>query len=322
MTEAIAPPSLYTASQAQADQKDFAQRLRSQTVACRLRLEKLGTRKALTIEQRKDAAQPFGADHKSLSASKKLLDTRDPAFRAVRSVISRAKTQWRMMTTPYPEPGIRLIRKSAVDIFNTFMKECEKDLVEAVKVLQERYPELKDRAAQALASLFNEGDYPSRVDTAFGLSWDFPSIDPPAYLKQLNPELYEAECKKIEARFAVAVDQAEQAFVQQFHHLVAHLVERLKGDVDGKPKVFRDSAIENLNGFFAQFRQLDIGSSSQLQQIVTQAQNAVKGITAGELRDNPNARQSVTAALSQVAAQIDGLMVNMPDRMINLEDEQ
>lgn len=318
MSAATSQPVFPSASQIAADQRDFAQRLRNQTLACRLSLQKIGTRKALTPDQRREAADPFGADYKSLSASKKLLDTKDPAFKAVREVIRRAKNHWKAMTTPYPEPGIRLIRKSSVDLFDKFMQQCQTDLDQAVKALQQKYPELKQRAATALADLFNEGDYPSRIDTSFGIEWDFPSVDPPAYLKQVNPELYEAEVKKIEARFAVAVDQAEQAFIQQFQHLVTHLVERLKGDVDGKPKTFRDSAVENLNQFFEQFRQLDIGSNSKLQELVGQAQSAVNGITAGDLRDNMTTRQSVEAALSQVAGKIDELMVDKPERLINL----
>jgi hypothetical protein len=322
MTATATQPLMFPAGPTAADQRDFAQRLRQQTVACRLRLEKLGTRKALSAEQRKEAAQPFGADHKSLSASKKLLDTRDPAFRAVKAVLARAKTHWKTMTTPFPEPGIRLIRKNAVDTFNIFMKQCAADLNEAVAVLQERYPELRERAAVALGDLFDDSDYLSRVDGAFSIDWDFPSVEPPKFLKESHPELYDQECKKIEARFSLAVQQAEEAFVQQFQHLVVHLVERLKGDVDGKPKVFRDSAVENLNQFFEQFRQLDIGSSTKLQTLVTQAQNAVKGLTAGELRENPDARANVTAALSQITEQIDGLMVNQPERRIELEDAE
>lgn len=316
MTATLAPTTSPTA----AEQRDFTQKLRSKTVACRLRLEKLGTRKALTVEQRREAAEPFGADHKSLSASKKLLDTRDPAFKAVRQPIGRARSHWHAMTTPYPEPGIRLIRKDAVELFNTLMAGCAKELTEACAQLQAKYPELKTRAAVSLAELFNDGDYPTRIDDSFALAWDFPSIDPPAFLKELQPEIYEAECRKAEAKLGLAVELAEQAFVQQFQHLVTHLVDRLKGDVDGKAKVFQNSSVENLNTFFEQFRQLDLGSNAKLQQLVTQAQAAVGGITAGELRDNPDARTTVQAALSQVAGEIDGLMVNKPDRHIELPE--
>jgi hypothetical protein len=302
-------------------QYDFGRCLRSQTLACRLRTEKLGTRKALDLHQRKEAAEPFKADHKSLSASKKLLDTRDPAYRAVRAVLTRAKNHWKSMTTPYPEPGIRLIRKSAVEAFVSFMRLASDELDAAAAALQEKYPELRERAALSLGDLFNDGDYVDRVDDSFSLEWDFPSVDPPAYLKNLHPELYEAECKKLEARFSLAVEQAETAFTQQFQKLVTHLVDRLTGEEDGKPKVFRDTAVENLNTFFEQFRNLDVGSSTMLQNLVNQAQAAVGGITATELRDQPTARETVSTALAAVAAQMDSLMVNKPDRKIELEDE-
>ena len=68
------------------------------------------------------------------------------------------------MTTPYPEPGIRLIRRASIELFTQFMNQCAADLDEAVKQLQAKYPELRERAAVALGDLFNEHDYPTRVD--------------------------------------------------------------------------------------------------------------------------------------------------------------
>ena len=49
-----------------------------------------------------------------LSAGKKLLDTRHPAFKAVTGVRSRLLAYWKGMTLPYPEPGIRLIRQADI----------------------------------------------------------------------------------------------------------------------------------------------------------------------------------------------------------------
>src|SRR5438309_658023 len=108
--------------------------------------------------------------------------------------------------------------------------------------------------------------------------WDYPNIEPPAYLKQIHPKLYEDECARIQARFEEAVRLTEQALMTKLHELVAHLAERLSGDADGKPKKFKDSSIENLNSFFEEFRRLDVGSSGELQRLVDQAQQAVQGI--------------------------------------------
>ena len=48
----------------------------------------LGVRKALSTEQKAQAAESFGAEGQFLSAAKKLLDTTHPAFRSVSSVRS------------------------------------------------------------------------------------------------------------------------------------------------------------------------------------------------------------------------------------------
>jgi hypothetical protein len=45
----------------------------------------------------------------------------------------------------------------------------------------------------------------------------------------------------------------------------------LTGLHDGQPKVFRDSAVENLREFFGRFRRLNIRSSPDLDELVQQA---------------------------------------------------
>ena len=49
----------------------------------------------------------------------------------------------------------------------------------------------------------------------FDLSWDFPSVEPPPYLQQLSPALYQLECQRVAARFDEAVRLAEQAFLEE-----------------------------------------------------------------------------------------------------------
>jgi hypothetical protein len=67
-------------------------------------------------------------------------------------------------------------------------------------------------------------------------------------------------------RFDEAVQLAEQAFLEELGQLVAHLTERLTGQADGKPKIFRDSAIGNLTEFFQRFRRLNVRSNVSVHQ--------------------------------------------------------
>ncbi len=81
-----------------------------------------------------------------------------------------------------------------------------------------------------------------------------PSVEPPNNLHELSRELFPPEQTCVAARFKRAVRLSKEAFVGEFGKLVWHLTERIKGSGDGKPKVFRDSTVENLGECFQRFR--------------------------------------------------------------------
>lgn len=293
-----------------------AQRLRSTMAAVRVSVRWFGTRKTLTREQKSEAADTFGAEGAFLSAGKKLIDTSHPAFKSVTAVRGRIVALWKTMSLPYPESGIRLIRQDRIDDFNAKMQELREDLDEAVWRLDEHFAELKSAARNRLGRLFNAADYPDTLRGLFGMEWDFPSVEPPSYLQSLNPELYEQECQRVQARFNEAVSMAEQAFTSELARLVSHLTERLSGSEDGRAKVFRDSVIENMTEFFQRFRQLNVRSNEQLERLVADAQQVIRGVDPQDLRDNQGLRQHVATEMSRVESVLDGLLIDRPRRNI------
>jgi hypothetical protein len=126
----------------------------------------------------------------------------------------------------------------------------------------------------------------------------------------------------VAARFDEAVRLAEDAFTDELSSLVTHLTDRLAGTGDGKPKVFRDSAVENLHEFFDRFRHLNIRSSEQLEELVGQAQRIVRGIHPQQLRDDQSLRQRVTTQLAGVQSVIDGMLVDRPRRNLQRQCRQ
>jgi hypothetical protein len=293
-----------------------AQQLRTTMAAVRISLSWLGVRKTLSSEQKAQAADTFGAEGAFLSAGKKLLDTRHPNFKAVTAVKNRVTQFWKSLSLPYPENGVRLIRQDKIDGFDAQMREFRGELDEAVAELDRHYDSLKSAASQRLGTLYDPTDYPPSLRGMFSVDWDFPSIEPPDYLRQLNPELYEQECHRVQDRFSEAVRLAEEAFIAELSKVVSHLTERLSGDADGKPKIFRDSAISNLTEFFERFRQLNVRSNDQLDQLVADAQRIVRGVEPQQLRDNQGLRQHVATELSAVQSVLDGLLVDRPRRNI------
>lgn len=291
-------------------------RLRGEMTAARLSFIWLGVRKSLSSQQKAQAADSFGAEGKFLSAGKKLLDTSHPTFKAVTAIKGRAVSYWKGVSLPYPESGIRLIRRDAINAFDNQITSFQSELEEAVCELNDHYDELRASARDRLGDLFDASDYPSTLIDAFEINHDYPSVEPPEYLRQLNPELYEQEVRRVQARFDEAVELAEQAFIDELSQLVSHLTERLSGHDDGKPKVFRDTAVENLTEFFSRFRMLNVRSSEQLDSLVDQCRSIVSGVAPQSLRDNSSLRQQVGSQLSGVQSVLDGLLVDRPRRRI------
>jgi len=297
-------------------ERNAANRLRATMAAVKLSFTWLGVRKTLAPEQRTTAARVFHADRDLLSASKLILDTKNPAYRAVAAVRSEASGYWRTVTLPFPEAGIRLLPQNSLGMFASTMGTYRERLQEAARELASQYDQIKLEAQRRLGTLFNASDYPSTLDGLFDLEVSYPTIEPPNYLMALHPEVYQQEQARVRERFESAVELAEQAFATELQRLTAHLAERLTGLHDGQPKVFRDSAIENLRDFFERFRRLNIRSSPELDALVEQAQQTIMGVEPQTLRDSNRLRQMVARDFEQIQARVGDLLVDRPRRNI------
>lgn len=293
-----------------------SQRLRTTMAAMRLSFTWFGVHKSLNAQQKAEAAEAFGADGDVLSAGKRLINTKHRKYQAVTALRNRALSYWKALSLPFPEPGIRLVRRDHVDSIDAKMRAFRGELLEQVDELDHHYDELKLAARIRLGRLYNENDYPVSLVGLFDMNWDWPSVEPPPYLRQLSPSLYQEECRRAEARFDEAVRLAEDAFVEELSQLVSHLTERLSGNDDGRPKIFRDSAVDNLTTFFGRFRELNIRSSAELDDLVDQAQSVVRGVQPQQLREDGSLRQRVAARLSGVQSVLDDLLVDRPRRNI------
>lgn len=97
---------------------------------------------------------------------------------------------------------------------------------------------------------------------------------------------------------------------------MSHLTERISGDGDGQPRVFRDTAIENVREFFQRFRELNVHSSEQLDQLVERSQRILSGVEPQALRDTAQLRQHVAGELAAVQSVLGGLLADRPRRNI------
>lgn len=293
-----------------------ANELRQNMGAVKLSFSWLGTQRKLSDAQTQQAASTFEASTDLLTASKRLIDTKTPAYRELTSIKSQASAYWRSMTLPYPQEGVRLIRQSDVAAFEEKMREFRERLTAAAANLQLEYETLKNSAREKLGALYNPADYPASLEGVFNISWEYPAIEPPNYLMSFNPELYAQEQSRVQRRFEAAVVMAEDAFAAKLEELISHLLERLTDEPDGTKKTFKSSAIENFREFYDEFQRMNVRSNAQLERLVERATNIVGGVDAAELRKNNDVRQTISNQMNEVKTALNNLVTNAPRRRI------
>jgi DNA polymerase III psi subunit len=295
---------------------DTANELRQTMGAVRVSFSWLGTRRKLSDAQTKQAADTFHAETDLVTASKKLIDTKNPTYRVLTALKSQMSSYWRSMTLPYPQEGIRLIKQSDVAAFEAKMREFKEQLAAAAANLQLEYESVKEAARQKLGDLFNPADYPPTLEGVFDIKWEYPAVDAPNYLMNFNPELYEQEQRRIQGRFENAVLMAEQAFAERLQELVGHLIERLTDRPDGTKKTFNASAVENFKEFYENFRHMNVRSNAQLETLIRQANDLVSGVEIKDLRTNHDVRRNLSQQMATVQTALDNLITNAPRRRV------
>ena len=294
--------------------RSFGEELQTAMAAVRLSIKWFGNHKKVSGSQKIQAAETFNAESKFVSMGKKLLDTSHDSWKNLVAVRGKMEAAWKDRSLPFPEDGIRLMKRRDLDSFVSTMEELRDRLKDAEREYDRRYHSIQSEARNRLGRLYNPQDYPDSMIGAFDVTWEFPNVDAPEYLLRLSPDLYERETERVRTRFNEAVVLAEQAFAAELSKMIEHLLERLSGSEDGKPKIFRDTVVTNLNDFFGRFRELNIGSSPDLDRLVAEAQRVIGNTEPEALRNSASLRTQISRNLTNVQASLDGLMVDRPRR--------
>lgn len=302
--------------------QDFGKELESLTIACRLKRQRPGSRKSLNDTQKKKAAEAFHAKSGSLFASKVLFDTTSKTWKECVSFLGAAQAHWISNTTPFPDKGIRLLRRDRMDSFEAAMDGYKTFLSEAAEDLEAEYAKMKKTARDRLGDLFNEDDYPATIADKWGIHWDYVTTEPPEHLKKIAPEIYDREMKRVQQQFDEAVSLTEAAFTDQLNKLVSHLVDRLGTTEDGKPKKFNSTTVDNFNLFFEKFSQMNIGSNGKLTQLVDEAKMLLNDVDGAEaIKKNQNLRDSLKTSFTALREKIDTDLVVDAGRLMDLDDD-
>ena len=302
---------------------DFARELNVQTTGCAIGWQWIGKTRQLTDVQKEVASRALGTNTDSLSASKRLFNTKCPEFRAMTRIKNRVNKYFTQHTLPFPQRGVRLIKRDSIEGFESFMHGEQHCLEVARELLNDEWAELVKEAKGTLGDLFDPSDYPDNLNDTFKLAWTYPTLTPPEYLRRLSGDAFRRESARVRAQFEQAVSLAEEAFTAELGDMVRHLTEVLTGQVAGedgerRPRIFRDSAVENLHEFFERFRTLNIGSSQGLNDLVNEVQQVIGETTPQELRNSRVTREELADRMQTIARRIEEQSIVAPRRQISI----
>jgi len=216
---------------------------------------------------------------------------------------------------------------STVEEFETYLETYETKRREYIDRFIGTYPALIEAARETLRNLFDAQDYPpsDAVRRSFRLEYSYLTLDTPRSLSNVSAELLARERAKAVEQARAEVLEIRQAMREELRALLDHAVERLGSETEGKrrgkPRMFRNSLIGNMEEFFNTFSARNVVGDQELEGLVGEARKILSGTSPDELRKNSTARAITRESLAAVRKIIDGELMAKPTRRISFDDE-
>jgi hypothetical protein len=172
-----------------------------------------------------------------------------------------------------------------------------------------------------LGAAWDPSNYRKNARNTFRMEWRWLTMDVPGRLKEISAAVFEQEREKAAAMWADALDSARQLLRENMRDLVGHMVDRLTPGADGKPNVFRNSMLANINGFLDTFGSRNITDDAELQELVTNARKLLSGVEPADLRENGSTRKFVQQQFQAIQLTLDGMIGAKPQRRITFADD-
>lgn len=259
----------------------------------------------------------FSGDQSEWLAGRKYLV--DPeSLSPVKAVVARARAFLDKLALPFPVKGLTLVPKEMLSRIDSGLEEIKKEFRDEVCEFTAHFEDERMEAEKSLGDLFCETDYPIDIESKFRFEWRFLTLDVPGKSSVLPAEVYEREKEKFRAMMQETRELAVSALREEFAGIVHHMLERLSGDTDGKPKRFKASMLEKFNEFLSSFEDRNLFGDESLSGLVEQARGIVSKVSAEKLRENLELRRRIGSEMEKIKEEIDRAIEDLPRRKIRL----
>lgn len=260
-------------------------------------------------------------DKDALKVSKELLDSKE--LQAISSFDQ--KTRGKLLTyclPSYVEEGYYFLPISLIETVDGFLAGARTERQYLVNEFLAVYPAKRDSARFRLGPLFREKDYPEEDAVRESFTWTvrYISFSVPGSLREISSFLYNQEKAKQEAMWEEAAAEVRVALRESLAGLVEHAISKLSYQPNGKPQIFRDSMVKNMEQFLDLFEKRNLTNDGDLAAIVAQARQLMAGVDPASLRNNLGTRDRIRAGFEGIKATMDSMLVDRPVRQIDLDD--
>lgn len=221
--------------------------------------------------------------------------------------------------------GLFVVSKALVQEFEDKLSAALKEMRDVhLPAFMADYLPAKERAKTmpvkqgGLGPIYNENDYPlsGDLEEMFGLEWQWLALGVP---EDLPATLRAQAAEKLEKQFTEAAEEVKDALRISFSELIAHAVDKLTPNEDGKMKVFRDSTITNVQDFLDVFSARNIMQDGELEALVTKAQEVLIGIDVKGIRKDQSVRDEARQQFEAIKAALDPMVEVKRSRKFDLE---
>lgn len=261
------------------------------------------------------------SDPSRVTSSKKLWECEEAE--AIKSEFSRVRDFIVSRTLPSPfGKGIYFVPNTLIgEIDAELSMTINSKLPGLVEALIAVYDRVMTSEEAALGPNFNTDDYetPQELRSRLKIDYFYTVFGIP---ESLPNAMYKREQEKAQGKLSEAVDTMQALLRSEFDKLIKHAAEKLSGKKDdGKPLVFRNSLITNIQEFLQLFRDRNITSDTELEALCDRAKQLLDGVDPDDLRSKEPLRESVAKGFAEIRATLDSMMVTKGSRNIILDDE-
>lgn len=295
------------------------------TIAVAVHQHRFGLTRKVSDDDARVVTQETGESlpPEAIAMSKRLL--KSPSYDAIMSLDSRIRGRLADLSVPSVlQNAVVLVTFEMFSIVRRELEEYQRIRAQRVREFIADYEKAIEEARITLGSLFKANEYPSArdVEARFSVDVQYVQFGVAEGLKSIDQQLFNEEKQRLEATMREAALEMRTGMRAALSELVGHLREKLSGTGEnGRPKILRESAVQNLNEWLDMFSLRDVTGDQELKNLVERLRGTLKGVDTKSLRDDNAARLKVRSELELAKGRLDSLVAEQPSRKFSFGED-